>query len=233
MVFGSAVHKGIEERLKFERNPYIVSQLYLEENLAAYSKGIDYSVKEYDDKQELLQTCIKNFEDLFYHDLRQAIVDPINQVELKLETPFRKGFLVGVVDVGMAGIFADWKTGRVPTASALKMDPQSGFYWYLAQKTGLEPPKEFVYVYLTGKNMNYIRSKGGNYRVDSKNPKMQYSFPVFPTEESVNHLLNNYIIPLAKQYEEGVIYKNESDYNCGGCLYRTACKDYDLPSIKD
>src|SRR5271165_1132137 len=153
MVFGSAVHKGIEERLKYERNPTVVAQLYLEENLSAFTKGKDYSVKEYDEKQFLLHTCINNFEEHFYHDLKEALVDPINQVELKLETPFRKGYLVGVVDIGMAGIFADWKTGRVPTASALKMDPQAGFYWYLAQQNGLEPPKEFVYVFLTGKNM--------------------------------------------------------------------------------
>lgn len=233
MVFGSAVHKGIEERLKYERNPYIVSQLYLEENLAAYTKGIDYTVKEYDDKQELLKLCINNFEENFYQDLRTALVDPINQVELKLETPFRKGFLVGVVDVGMGGIFADWKTGKVPTDSQLLRDPQAGFYWYLAQKNGLEPPAQFVYVFLTGKNVNYVRLKSGIMRADGKNRMMKYSFPVYPTEEGVNRLLNNYIIPLAKQYEEGVIYKNESDYNCGGCLYRTACKDYDLPKITD
>ena len=142
---------------------------------------------------------------------------------------------MGVVDVALPGIFADWKTGaRVPSDFMLAMEPQSGFYFYLAQKTGMETPKEFVYVYLSGRNVNYKASeKTGKVTADRNNKLMKFSFPVYPTEESVNSLLTNYIQPLAKQYEDGVIYKNPSDYNCGGCRYRTACFQTNLPSIGD
>jgi PD-(D/E)XK nuclease superfamily len=224
MIFGSAVHKGIEERLKFERNSYKVADEYINQTLEEGGFSAAFGTKEFADKQLLKSKCLDNFEQKFYPSLREQIVDPEHQVELRLETPFRKGILVGVVDVAMPGIFADWKTGaRVPSDFSLMMDPQSGFYFYLAQQTGMELPKEFVYVYLTGKNLGPSR----------KDPMMRYSFPVYPTEESVDNLLNNYIVPLAKAYEEGVIYKNPSDYNCSGCLYRTACMQTNLPATND
>lgn len=234
MVFGSAVHKGIEERLKYERNPFEVAQNYVAEKLEEANYP-SFGSKEYEDKQKLLTSCLTNFEEYFYEDLRTSLSDPEHQVELKLETPFRKGLLVGVVDIALPGIFADWKSGtRIPSDFSLSMEPQSGFYFYLAQKTGMETPKEFVYVYLTGRNVNYVKSeRTGKLTADRNNRMMKFSFPVYPTEESVNSLLNNYIMPLAKQYEEGVIYKNPSDYNCGSCLYKTACWSTDLPLIND
>lgn len=235
MIFGSAVHKGIEERLKFERNPYTVADEYIEKTLEeAGQLGPALALKEYGVKQALKQRCIENFETAFYPSLREQLTDPEHQVELRLETPFRKGVLVGVIDVAMPGIFADWKTGsRVPSDFSLMMNPQSGFYFHLAQQTGMEPPKEFVYVYLNGKNMAYRPTRTGGTTVNKDEPQIRYSFPVYPTEESTNALLNNFIIPLAEAFENGVLYKNPSDFNCGSCLYRTACLSTNLPPRGD
>lgn len=231
-IFGSAIHHGIELRLKNETNPFTAANEYLQDELESKNYNL-FESKEYQDKYVILNQCLENFENDFYPSLREALTDPEHQVELKLETPFRKGVLVGKVDVALPGIFADWKSGRILSDSEIATNPQAGFYWYLAQKTGLEPPKEFVYVYLQGKNLAKKVSKTGKMIADRENKMMKYSFSVFPTEDSINRLLNNFIVPLAKAYEDGVVYKNPSQYNCSGCSYRTACWQYDLPKIDD
>lgn len=159
-------------------------------------------------------------------------VDPKN-VEVRIEAPFRKGKLVGVVDLIHMGAFIDWKTGaKVPSGHFLDQSPQGGFYTLLAEQSNgvIQVPHNFVYVYLVGKNMNYTATKTGKVMANRHDPLMKYSFPVQWPKTKVVDLLNNYINPAAQAYESGVVYKNVSEYNCNSCQFRTVCKDYSLPS---
>lgn len=231
-VFGSAVHYGIEQRLKREANPFEVARAYLDEELgeAGY---VDFASKQYQDKYEVMTVCLNHFEEHFYPNLRKAITDPEHQVELRLETPFRKGVLVGKIDIALPEVFADFKTGKPAQQFELVTNPQAGFYWFLAQECGLQPPKEFVYVYLQGVNLAKKVSKSGKITADRENKMMKFSFPTYPTSEWVEKLFKNQIIPLAKAYEDGVVYKNPSLQNCSTCSYRTVCPDYDLEIVSD
>lgn len=231
-IFGSAVHHGIEKRLKDGDNAFEKAKDYLESELEGSS--VKTSDKDYQDKYSLMDKCINNFENYFYESLKKTLTDPQSQVELRLETPFRKGILVGKIDIALPEILADWKTGKPPyNPSELAMSPQAGFYWYLAQKSGLQPPKEFVYVYLQGQNLAKKVSKTGKVTADRENKMMKFSFPTYPTESWVESLFKNQIVPLAKAYESGIIYKNPSVQNCSSCSYRTVCPDFELPVIVD
>lgn len=132
-------------------------------------------------------------------------------------------------------------TGKVPTMDTLAKDAQSIVYYWLAKQNGLPPPPKFIYVYLIGQPTNYKMEeyksgprKGELHPVlDKDNPKNKYSFPVEVTDDKVDSLLNNYLGPLTEAYKRRIYYKNPSDYNCKSCIYRTACKDTDLPSRED
>jgi hypothetical protein len=214
----------------------VAAQEYVEAELAKYTEQQRASlpIEILKEKQELVKECLQNFEDNFYGDLSRALTDPEHQVEVQMEAPFRKGVLLGVADIMLPGICADWKTGaRIPSAFNLFSETQHAIYWHLAQQCGT-PFDEFVYVYLIGKNVNMMRTKTGKVQANPNDRKLQFSFPVNPTKESVDSLMRNYVNPLAKQYENGVLYKVENDQNCGGCRYRTAChfSEYrDLPEI--
>lgn len=233
--FGSAIHKAIELRLKGRSdNSFKNAEDYVQKELEEINYT-GWNTDEFNENHDTLERCLKNFEELLYKDLVQSLTDPEHQVELKLETPFRKGILVGKVDLTLPGIYADFKTGRIPTDFNILQNPQAGFYFYLAQRVGLEPPKEFVYVYLQGKNIAYRPPKKGSGPavLDKENPSYRLSYPTFPTSESVEKLFKNYVIPLAIRYEQGIYVKNRSTMNCSGCKYRKICidEDYPLPEI--
>ena len=232
---GAAIHKGIEERLKFERHPLVVAKNFLDQSLEESGNQQYIGGEDYTSTMDHMTKCVSAFEEHFYPSLKETITDPEHQVEVQVETPFRQGIMVGRIDLIIPQVcFTDFKTGKVvPSDFDLLMEPQHGFYFYLGRKVGMELPNQFVYVYLKGKNLAYHTTKNGNVVVDRKNPQIRYSFPVQPTKESVDSLLNNFIIPVAKLYEEGVLYKNPSSYNCGQCFYRSTCIQTDLPSIGD
>lgn len=244
-VFGSAAHKGIEERLKHGTDPVEAASVYLQKNLFDKYAGVklDPFKAQIEDRRLHMYRCLDNFEKEFYPTLADT-VKPEN-VEVRVEAPFRKGKLVGVIDLihtpenGTGEtFFADWKTGeKVPGYATLYGSPQGGFYVLMAkQSNGLVPvPKQFVYVYLAGKNQARVATKTGRKvgqpRADTKNPQYQYSFQVTWDDARLESLQRNYLEPLASAYETGIVFKNKSDFNCNTCQYREICDKTDLPKV--
>lgn len=239
MVFGSAAHKGIEMALRNGEDPYRVAHDYIQEELLD-KFGPRINPTTVAKKWDLVEKCLKNFQDNFYARMMTTIGDKMeSSLEVKLQVPFRQGLLTGVVDVIMPnGIFVDWKTGsKIPSDDTLLRSPQAAIYYYLAKKLEMEVPKVFEFVYLVGKNVNMKRveegKNAGKPTPDRANPKNLYSFQVRQDESKVNRMFAEYVNPLAEQMERGVIYKNPSDMNCAGCQYKTACWSTELPSAKE
>lgn len=238
-VYGSAVHLAIEKRLKQETDDgKKVAYEYVQENLLDKFDPKLFDHKEIESRNEQLERCIDNFEREFYVPVLEQIDDPEHSVEVGLEIPWRKGFLVGKVDVILPDNWADWKSGmRVPSDTDLINDQQSLIYYYMAYKTGIPTPKAFNYVYLHGTNVakkiETLKSgpnKGKErYVPDDDNPIWKYTYPVYPNDQRVNNMLRNWAIPLARSMETGIVYKNKSAYNCKSCRYRTVCSQTDLP----
>lgn len=239
LVYGQAVHKGIEERLKNGKDAKKVAAEYVQENLLDKFDAKRLNPETLAKKWDLATKCIDNYEEHFHRRLVEEFeihdVDPASALEVKLQVPFRQGILSGVIDViTPSGPWLDWKSGsRVVGMDALIRDPQAGIYYYLAKESGLKPPNIFEYIYLTGKNVAMKRDKNGKAMADRSNPKMLYQFKVHQDLDKVNRLFAEYVTPLAKLYEEGVVYKNPTEQNCGGCQYRTACVNTELPAVKD
>lgn len=221
--------------MKYERNPFDVAKENLAEELE--KKSFTYfNDPDYVESYRNLNVCLTNFEETHFPDLRELITDPEHQVELRLQAPFRKGFLVGKIDLALDGLYADWKTGKVPQDFDIQLNPQAAYYWHLANMNGLPVPEEFRYVYLRGINKaKRLSEKTGKMVPDNRdgNKKIITNFPVHPKPEQMESVMQNHIVPLAKAYEEGVIYKNPSSYNCKTCSYRTMCLNTDLPTILD
>lgn len=242
MIVGSAAHLAIENKVKHGDDLIVTADAYIQENLLDKFDAKLLDPKAFNEKREAMLECLRNWEQQFYPWMMENIQDPDKQVEVKLQTEFRGTLFTGVVDVVLdSGVFADWKTGKVPTMDTLAKDAQSIVYYWLAKQNGLPPPPKFIYVYLIGQPTNYKMEeyksgprKGELHPVlDKDNPKNKYSFPVEVTDDKVDSLLNNYLGPLTEAYKRRIYYKNPSDYNCKSCIYRTACKDTDLPSRED
>lgn len=241
-VVGSAIHLGIEERFKYERNPMTVAKLFMQENLFDKFDARELDQKELIERTDVLDRCIKNFENHYFQIVRDELTDPLSQVELELEIPWRKGWLVGKVDIALPHMFGDWKTSpNHPKDKDIEREIQHQLYYYMAAKLGLPLPEVFRYVYLYGFNearKTVIIERGpnkGKERVvaDNDNPVWHFDFDAKPTKESVNSTLLNQVIPLARILEEKIVYKNPSQYNCAKCKYRTVCPDYKLPTASE
>jgi CRISPR/Cas system-associated exonuclease Cas4 (RecB family) len=239
MVFGSAAHKGIEERLLHGKDAEKEAYFYVQEELIDKFPGNKLRAETIEKKWDLVKKCLANFEERYYRDIMTQFsvdgADIASSVELKLEVPFRQGILTGVVDLIMPnGVFIDWKTGsRVPSDDTLIRDPQAGIYYYLAKQLNMRPPTTFEYVYLVGKNVARKRNDEGQDIADRANPKHLYSFQVRQDDAKITRLMAEYVNPLAEQLERGVLYKNPSDTNCAGCQFKTACWQTELPSAKE
>lgn len=247
LVYGSAAHLGFEKALINGENPHTVADLYIQENLLDNFPANKLDAKAVQEKRAHMHWCIDRFEENFYDNLMRIIKEPASQIEVKLQAPFRKGLFTGVVDVLFPeyGIFSDWKTGaKPPRLDRLYVDRQQAIYFYLGLATGVVPqPREFNYVYLVGKNERRIKAeyksgprKGETYwKDDPDNPpsEWKYSWKVPFIQKRVESVFTEKIIPLAKAYEEGIVYKEQSDFNCNTCQYRTVCPEYSLPSKED
>lgn len=241
LVFGSAAHKGIELCLKEGRDPYEVSNLYVQEHLLDKfdAKLLDY--KKIQERLDHTKWCLSQFLKELYPSLSRTLTDPEHQTEVTIQAPFRKGVLTGVVDLMMDnGVFVDWKSSmKIPKPQTIINDPQSAIYYWIAKACGLTVPTTFEYVYLTGENVHMKeevlksgKNKGKTRMVkDDSDPWWKLSYPVFQDEARVERIMRNYVIPLAKQYEQKVYYKVKNEYNCNNCQYRTACDNIDLPEV--
>lgn len=249
LVYGSAGHKEIEERLKHNTPRFKALEEYLDKEL--YSKfkpaQLEPLRKKMADKMDDLKWCMDRFEENFYPSLSDPNLgfDPQSGLEVKLQAPFRMGILTGVIDVLFPGGFmADWKTGsKIPHIDRLRRDQQAVLYYYLGKHHGFKNAGQFTYVYLKGVNyqMKEFEYKSGKnegqkyWKADPDFPTSQwtYSFNILTDDDKLDRIMADRIEPLARQYEQGVVYKNESDMNCGTCSYRTACPDYKLPRKVD
>ena len=239
-VRGSAIHKAIEDRLKFGSNPYVTADLYLQEHLLDKFDASAFNAKEVIENQKVTKRCLDNFENVYLPLIADQITDPEHQVELGLEIPWRKGWLVGKVDLALPHIWADWKTSdSQPKEGQIDGELQDKIYYYMGAKTGVSLPEIFRYVYLFGFNNARkieIIQRGpnrGKERVvtDDENPKWQFEYDAKPpTPQGVNDSLINQVIPLARIIEENIVYKNPSPQNCSKCKFRTVCPDYKLPT---
>lgn len=261
LVFGIAVHEAIETRLKTGRNPFDTFGEFVQKELLDKFPANKLDIDAITDRQKDMERCIRNFERDFYPNLFFLLGDnPEDYLEVTLEAPYRKGVLIGKMDVILPNgveAMSDWKTGETPygpgskppaRAKAMKylvQNTQSPIYYRLAKLVDIPPPRKFNFVFLQGvptKKSQVIdpETKKPAFLKSGKNkgqPKMewdkvndiQYTFPVFQDDDSVAKTFRNVIDPLAKLYEDDVLYKDVSALNCGTCAYRTACPDYDLP----
>lgn len=246
LVFGSAAHKGIEQRILTGDNAEKAAKEYLQAELFDKFPAAKLDMKTVQEKMEHMEWCLARFEENFYPYLLNTLGErAAESIEVKLQAPFRKGILTGVIDVLQAelGILSDWKTGaKSPREDRLERDRQQALYYFLARYHGIDP-KVFTYVYLLGKNPKRVKAeyksgekKGQSYwKDDHTNPttKWKYSYPVVYNEKAVERLFIEKINPLAKAFEDKIIYKEESDFNCNGCQYRTICPDFKLPNRDD
>jgi hypothetical protein len=254
LVFGSAAHEGIEMDLKEGKDPHIVADEYVKREL--FDKFPDYDFVGKDDKEKAkldavtqkMHRAITNYQNFFAPNLKETLTDPQSQVELTLEMPFRKGVLKGIIDVAPADfIFADWKTGKVPLKEEkLFADPQAKIYYHIAKNIGIPVPRIFNYVYLQGlptvktpeldEHGNIVKFKTGPRKGETKfvwdtEDNLKFTFRVLQDDTSVERVMNNYVVGAATAYEQNIIYKNVSDFNCNTCQYRTACPSVDLPVV--
>ncbi len=139
-------------------------------------------------------------------------------------------------------------TGKVPKEEMLGTDPQAAVYYYIAKSIGMTPPRVFNYVYLKGKPMTKkpeLDEHGGEVRYktgprkgqvkevwDQEN-NLKFTFPVLQDDDKVKRMMNDYIVPVAVAYENDIMFKNRSDYNCASCEYRTVCPSMTLPERTD
>lgn len=239
-VIGSAIHLGIEERLKYERNPMTVAKLYVQENLLDKYDAKAIDKKELLERTEIMDRCLRNFESHYLRIALDELTDPESQVELSLEVPWRKGWLVGKVDVALPHLYVDWKSSPAhPRAGQIDNELQHQLYYFMSAKLGLPTPEVFRYIYLYGFNearkLEKIKSgpNAGKDRVvtDNDNPVWQFEFDTKPTPQTVNKTLSDKVIPLARVLEENIIYKNPSPSNCSKCKYRTVCPDFSLDTV--
>lgn len=249
LVFGSAAHKEIEMRLLHNTPRFQAYKQYLDENLFEKFKTsqLAHLSTKIEDKDEDARWCLDRFEEVFYPSLSnpESGFDPASGLEVKLQAPFRKGVLTGVIDVLFPGGFmADWKTGsKIPPLARLKRDAQAVLYYYLGKHAGLSQAGYFTYVYLKGVNYQMVKTeyksgkkKGQTYfKADPDFPTKEwaYSYNILTDDDKLSRIMADKIEPLARQYEEGVVYKNESDLTCNTCSYRTVCPDYTLPRKVD
>jgi hypothetical protein len=240
LVTGSAAHKGIEMALKEDRDPKREAALYVQENLLDKFDNLDK--KEITDRLESMNRALDTYINVFHDSLRKTITDPLNQVEVPLSMPYRQGTFVGVVDlIPPNGVFVDWKTGQAPNPKKLEYlyrDSQSVVYFRMAEYNKMPTPKQFNYVYLQGAPTNFEtktyktgEKAGQTYTAVVKDdPKPIYTFPVLQDEDKVQRIFNDFVDPLARQYEQEIFYKVETEYNCKSCAYRNICKATSIPA---
>ena len=237
LITGSGVHKGIEMALKEDRDPHREAGLYVQENLLDKYENLDK--KEITDRIASMNTALDNYVRVFHNPVRKLITDPLNQVEVPLEMPYRYGKFVGVIDL-MVEPWGDWKSGQAPNPRKLEYlyrDGQSAAYYRLAQANNLPLPSRFNYIYLQGAPTNYEEKvyktgekAGQKYTAVVKDdPKPMYTFPVLQDEDKVERIFTDFIDPLARQLEQEIFYKVETEYNCKSCGYRKICKATTLP----
>lgn len=251
LVFGSAVHKGIEERLKHDRDPYQVMREYLKEHLFDKFDGDQLDLEKVADRNEDMEMCLDNFERDILPILRDELGDdhPEQYVEVKLQAPWRKGILTGVIDVLPPSneAIGDFKTGDPPRAgSTLYLyDAQAPMYYKLCSMVGMPTPRVFKYIYLQGiptqkkQALDEKTNRPAFYKSGKRKgqPKLEwdlqeglvYSHNVLQDDDKIRRIELDYIIPAAWEYENGLYKKVRSDINCGSCLYRTACPKITLP----
>jgi hypothetical protein len=238
LVFGSAVHKGIELAIKEGKNPKQVFGEYVQENLLDKFKIAEHDKEKIIERTKHSEICLDNFMAIHY----DQIMEEQPEIEVMLEAPFRKGTMRGVVDVlSHTRPWMDWKSGmKLPTERMLLRDPQSVIYYDLAKRVGMTPPTKFDYVYLLGKNVRMVekeyqsgKRKGEKYMAaDKENPMLLTRWSVQTDDDKVRRIFNEWVNPLAWEYENEVYVKKPSDMNCASCLYRTACAATELPERK-
>ena len=233
-VFGSGVHKGIEMRLKEEKNPFAVAEDFIAAELEK-EKFSDFVSDDYKELSGNLNKCLTNFERDIYPNLLKTMVDPNAQVEIKFQTPYRKGILVGTVDYLEPGTLVDWKSGKVPDKNGVINVLDAYVYHRLVAPT-LGEIRQFTYAHLQGKNVAYrpSKKKGGKPVLDDENPKYVYKWNLHLNNEMVEDKFHNTIDPIAKEIENGV-FKKKPGWACKSCQYRTACqvKNMQLPKVRE
>jgi|SRR5579884_1786724 len=256
LVFGSADHEGFEKSLLTGEDPKQFSDKYLEENLYVKMKKGEFAENDFSNPKVIeaiekrktnSETCLRHFKRDFLHQIRKSTEDIDSKVEVKLEVPFRKGIFVGKADLlhDTGGI--DWKTGKFPDEEKQRLDAQGAMYVWAKRMLKIDIPDVFRYVFLIGKPTRKIQEidDDGNpavYKKDCKSGKkgdpkltwdtenkLKYSINIEHTDETINRAFNEKINPLAEVLESGVIWKNESDFNCSSCPYRTACLKKQIP----
>lgn len=247
LVYGSGVHEGIEGAIKEGKDPFPIARKYVDDNLinSLGSFKLDYNERKkieeaIPEQEEKMSTCLNNFMRVHLPKVREALEghDPASCVEVHMEIPFRKGVLVGKMDLFVPGRFCvDWKTSQISAGAEkspadrykevqaqYKNDTQKAIYHYIANKLGMTGLNHFKYILLQGlptKKVQEVDEKTGQAALYKSGPRkgepkmtwdlingVRYDFNFEQTEEQVARIFNEQVLPYAQMYEDQIIAKN-------------------------
>ena len=116
--YGSAAHAHFEARLKEKDNAYDAAQEYLKENVFDKYDGktLDKYRFRIQDAEADMKRSIDSWEKDCYPKIVGKLDNPEEQVERKIEMPFRLGKMVGKIDLLFKKKVWDWKGLALDTA---------------------------------------------------------------------------------------------------------------------